>query len=128
MQTEQPPTNTGRDASGTSTVEPVTTVSDRYVVYLSIFVFLFFLFYILPEVLVFKQYGFAPVEHLVETRGNPSLGSILSNLWTERAQLLNPMNNPLVRFFLVTMLVGAVLDQVKKYSPSPGERSQRHPQ
>ena len=67
--------------------------------------------------MIFKKYGFAPVEHIDDLSANPTLGAILSSVWTERAQLLNPMNNSLVRFFLVTMVVGVVFDRVKKYSP-----------
>jgi len=67
--------------------------------------------------LIFKQSGFAPVEHLVESGSNPTLRAILSDLWRDRAQLLNPFHNPLVRFFLVTIVAGVVLDQVKKNAP-----------
>jgi len=111
------PAVAGREA-GTSVVAPPTTVTDKYLLYLLLFAVLCFLFYIYPEVMIFKQFGFAPVEHLADTGTNPSLGSILTGLWTDRAQLLNPMNNSLVRFFLVTMIVGVVFDQVKKYSPT----------
>jgi hypothetical protein len=69
-------------------------------------------------VLVFKQFGFAPQDHLLDTGADPSLGAILANLWRDRARVLNPLNNPLVRFFLVTMLVGVVFDKMKKHSPS----------
>jgi len=101
------------------------TVSDKFVGYLLAFLALVVLLYVIPEILVFKRYGFAPVEHIVDTGASPSLGAILSSLWRDRAQVLNPMNNPLVRFFLVTMVVGVVFDQVKKYSPSRGARSGR---
>jgi hypothetical protein len=104
-------------------VQPVQRTSARYLGSVLIFTFLFFLFYILPEWLLFKQYGFAPVEHLVATGTHPSLARILSSLWTDRAHLLNPTNNPLVRFFVVTTLVGVVFDQVKKYAPSNRDRS-----
>jgi hypothetical protein len=120
MQSEQQPSKQPPslpDAAG-----PV-TVSDKYVGYLLLFAFLLFLLYIIPEVLVFKQSGFAPTEHLVDTGTSPTLSDIFSSLWTDRAQLLNPMNNSLVRFFLVTMIVGVVFDRVKKHSPATGERS-----
>jgi hypothetical protein len=94
------------------------TPSGRYLGYLTVFLLLVFLLYLLPEALVFKRYGFAPVEHVVDPRTPPSLTTVVSWLWTDRAQLLNPMNNPLVRFFLVTMVVGVVFDRVRKYSPS----------
>ena len=103
--------------SVTSAVAPVSRVSDRFIGYLLLFAVLVFLLYVLPEVLIFKEYGFAPVEHIDDLGRNPTLGAILSSVWTERAQLLNPLNNSLVRFFLVTMLVGVVFDRVKKYSP-----------
>jgi len=97
-------------------------VSDRFVGYLLLFGFLVFLLYVVPEVLVFKQSGFAPVEHLADTgTTNPSLSQILTNLWTDRAQVLNPMNNALMRFFLVTIVVGVVFDRVRKYWPSTGD-------
>jgi len=90
----------------------------KFLGYFLLFVVLVFLFYIFPEVLIFKQSGFAPVEHIVATGPNPSLGDILANMWRDRAEILNPFNNPLVRFFLVTVLVGAVFDQVKRYMPA----------
>jgi len=92
-------------------------VSGKYVGHLLLFGAIFLFLYIVPELLIFKQSGFAPVEHLVESGPNPSLRDIVSDLWRDRAQLLNPFNNPLVRFFLVTILAGAELDQVKKYAP-----------
>ena len=122
LQTSAPqPANVSR-APASAEVGPVTRVSDLYLVYVLIFGSLVFLLYVLPEVMIFKQYGFAPVEHL-DTKTSSSLREILSNLWIDRSQLLNPMNNPLVRFFLVTMIVGVVFDQVKKHSPSTRERS-----
>lgn len=95
--------------------EPV--VSGKYVAYVLLFVVVFFLLYIVPEILIFKQSGFAPVEHLVESGPNPTLRAILADLWRDRVQLLNPFHNPLVRFFLVTILAGIVLDQIKKNAP-----------
>ena len=117
---EQP--SNGSTGPANSDAGPVTGVSDRFLVYVLIFGSLVFLLYVLPEVMIFKQHGFAPVEHL-DTRTTSSLREILSYLWIDRSQLLNPMNNPLVRFFLVTMLVGVVFDQVKKHLPSTRERS-----
>ena len=99
--------------------EPV--VSGKYVAHLLLFVILVFLLYVFPEIMVFKQHGFAPVEHLVDAGPNPTLGGILASMWSDRAELLNPLNNPLVRFFLVTMIVGVVFDQVKKYAPAADE-------
>jgi hypothetical protein len=90
----------------------------QYFGYLFLFVFLFFLFYLFPELMLYKRYGFAPVEHLVDSGPHPTLETILASLWAERAQLLNPMNNPLVRFFLVTTIVGVVFDGVRKWAPS----------
>lgn len=95
--------------------EPV--VSGKYVGYVLLFGVIFLFLYIVPEILIFTQTGFAPVEHLVDSGPNPTLRAILSDLWRDRAQLLNPLNNPLVRFFLVTILAGVVLDQVKKNAP-----------
>ena len=95
--------------------EPV--VTGKYVGYVLLFGVLFFILYIFPEILIFKQSGFAPVEHLTESGADPGLRDILADLWRDRAQLLNPLNNPLVRFFLVTILAGVVLDQVKKNAP-----------
>lgn len=105
----------------TEPVGPTTPVSDRFIGYLLLLAVLIFLLYVLPEMLVFKQNGFAPTEHLAETGTHPSLREILAGLWTDRAEILNPMNNPLVRFFLVTMSVGVVFDRVKKYWPSTRE-------
>ena len=112
-----PPTVPAGAHSVTSAAAPVSKVTDRFIGYLLLFAVLVFLLYVLPEVMIFKKYGFAPVEHIDDLSANPTLGAILSSVWTERAQLLNPMNNSLVRFFLVTMLVGVVFDRVKKYSP-----------
>src|SRR5262245_7335874 len=98
-------------------------ISDRYLAYLVAFVVLVFLLYVLPEALVFKQYGFAPVEHLADTEANPTLSAILKGLWQDRAQILNPMNNSLVRFFIVTMVVGVVFDGMKRHSPFTRDRS-----
>jgi len=97
--------------------------SPQYLGYLSVFVFLCFLFYLFPEFLIFKKYGFAPVEHIVDPAAPPTLGAVLADLWADRAHVLNPMNNPLVRFFLVTTVVGVFYDRVKRYAPSTGERS-----
>jgi len=123
MSPEQQPRTPDAVGSAAGTAGPVTKVSDRFIVYLIVFLFLVFLLYVLPEVMVFKQYGFAPVEHLVDTGTNPSLGDILTSLWMDRAEVLNPMNNTLVRFFLVTAVVGIVFDRVKQHAPSTGERS-----
>ena len=105
--------STNRQPSPAS--EPV--VSGKYVAYVLLFGVVFFFLYIVPEILIFKQNGFAPVEHLVDSGSNPTLRGILSDLWRDRAQLLNPFHNPLVRFFLVTILAGIVLDQIKKNAP-----------
>jgi hypothetical protein len=95
--------------------------SQRFLGYLVAFVLLFFLLYLLPEVLVFERYGFVPVEHIVDAGAHPSLRTILAGVWADRAVLLNPMNNPLVRFFIVTMVVGVVFDGVRKYWPSKAQ-------
>jgi hypothetical protein len=97
--------------------ESESQVTGKYVGYLLLFVVLFFVLYIFPEILIFKQHGFAPVEHIVDTGTNPTLGEILAGMWRDRGQLLNPMNNALVRFFLVTIIIGVVFDQVKKHAP-----------
>jgi hypothetical protein len=91
--------------------------SVRYLSSVFVFVFLCFVLYVVPELLVFKQYGFVPVEHIVDAGPHPSLGDILSALWADRAHVLNPMNNPLVRFFIVTMVVGIAFDQVRRHAP-----------
>ena len=95
--------------------EPV--VTGKYVGYVLLFGVIFFILYIFPEILILKQNGFAPVEHLTDSGADPTLGDILSNLWRDRATLINPLNNPLVRFFLVTIVAGVVLDKVKKHAP-----------
>lgn len=100
----------------TPAAEPA--VSEKFVGYFLLFVVLIFLLYVFPEWLIFKQYGFAPQDTLLQPGSDPSLRSILASLWRERAQVLNPFNNALVRFFLVTMVVGVVYDKMKKYSPS----------
>ncbi|HEY7192538.1 MAG TPA: hypothetical protein VH439_02275 [Gemmatimonadales bacterium] len=107
------------EPAGTATSAPASepVASGKYVAYVLVFGVIFFVLYILPEILIFKQSGFAPVEHLVQSGADPTLGAILSDLWRDRAQLLNPLNNPLVRFFLVTIVAGVVLDQVKKHAP-----------
>ena len=96
-------------------------VTGKFLAYLLLFLVLVVLFYVFPEVLVFKQSGFGPVEHIVDAGPSPSLGGILAGMWRDRTEILNPLNNPLVRFFLVTVLVGAVFDLVKKYAPSVDE-------
>src|SRR5262245_4172421 len=101
MQREQLPADERTVTTVSSTLDSAVDVSDRYVGYLLLFAVLVFLLYVLPEALVFKQYGFAPVEHLDDTATSPSVGKILRSLWTDRAQVLNPMNNSLIRFFLV---------------------------
>jgi hypothetical protein len=93
-------------------------VSGRFVGYFLLFVVLIFLLYVFPEWLIFKQYGFAPQDTLLQPGSDPSLRSILASLWQERAKVLNPFNNALVRFFLVTIVVGVVYDKMKQYSPS----------
>jgi hypothetical protein len=108
MQPEQQP------AAPTS--EP--TVSGKLVAYFLLFVVLVFLLYVFPEFLVFKQYGFAPHDTLANTGPDTSLGGVLASLWRDRGRVLNPMNNPLVRFFLVTIVVGVVYDKMKQYSAS----------
>jgi hypothetical protein len=105
----------------TLAAEPAPKVSDRFVAYLLLLGALIFLLYVLPEVLVFKEHGFAPVEHLVDSGPDPSLSQIVTGMWRDRAEILNPMNNPLVRFFLVTMVVGIVFDRVKQYWPVAGD-------
>jgi hypothetical protein len=101
---------------------PDAPVSGKLVAYFLLFVVLAFLFYVFPEFLIFRQNGFAPVEHIVDPAGPPALGAILAEAWRDRAYILNPLNNPLLRFFIVTILVGAVYDQVKKYA-GQGDRS-----
>ena len=123
MQREQLPADERAVRTVSSTADSTVGVSDRFIGYLLLFTLVVFLLYVLPEVLVFKQFGFAPVERLVDAATNPSFGKILSSLWTDRAQVLNPMNNSLLRFFLVTMVVGVVFDRVKKYWPSMEDRS-----
>jgi hypothetical protein len=119
-----PPDGGGSTTSAvTTTVAPVSGVSDRFVGYLFLFVLLVFLLYVLPEVVILRQYGFAPVEHIDDLGLHPTLGAILSSAWNEKAQFLNPMNNSLVRFFLVTMVVGVVFDRIKKYAPRQGSVS-----
>ena len=93
-------------------------VSGKLVAYFLLFVVLIFVLYVFPEWLVFKQYGFAPQDTLLQPGNDPSLRSVLASLWQDRAQVLNPLNNALVRFFLVTIIVGVVYDKMKKYSPS----------
>jgi hypothetical protein len=123
MEREQLPPDERAVTTVSSPPDSAVGISDRFIGYLLLFTVLVFLLYVLPEVLVFKQYGFAPVERLDDTATNPSFGQILSSLWTDRAQVLNPMNNSLMRFFLVTMVVGVVFDRVKKYWPSMGDGS-----
>jgi len=123
MQREQLPADGSTVSTVASSPDSAVAVSDRYVGYLFVFAVLVFFLYVLPEVLVFKQYGFAPVEHLDDTAANPSVGKILSSLWTDKAQVLNPMNNSLIRFFFVTMIVGVVFDRVRQYWPSTEDRS-----
>jgi hypothetical protein len=105
-------------AANVGTAEAEHPVSGKFVGYFLLFVLLVFVFYVFPEYIIFKRHGFAPVEHLVDTGANPSLGDVFASMWRDRAQLLNPFNNPLVRFFLVTVLVGVVFDKVKKYRPA----------
>jgi hypothetical protein len=121
MQRKDLPADASAIRTDSTAPDSAVGVSDRYVGYLLLFGFLVFLLYVVPEVLVFKQSGFAPVEHLADMGTNPSLSQILTNLWTDRAQVLNPMNNALMRFFLVTIVVGVVFDRVKKYWPSTGD-------
>lgn len=94
-----------------------TPVSGKFVGYFLLFVVLIFLLYVFPEWLIFKQYGFAPQDTLLQPGSDPSLRGIVASLWQERAKVLNPFNNALVRFFLVTIVVGVVYDKMKKYSP-----------
>lgn len=93
-------------------------VSGKFVGYFLLFVVLIFLLYVFPEWLIFKRYGFAPQDTLLQPGSDPSLRSIVASLWQERAKVLNPFSNALVRFFLVTIVVGVVYDKMKKYSPS----------
>jgi hypothetical protein len=102
----------------TKSAAPEPAVSGAFVGYFLLFVVLVFLFYIFPEVLVFKNSGFAPVESLKEAENTTSLGAIVANMWRDRALILNPMNNPLVRFFLVTVIVGVVYDRMKQHAPA----------
>jgi len=106
-----------------TTIEPEQQPSGRYLAWLCVFVFLCFVLYVVPELLVFKLHGFTPVEHIVDSGPHPTLAVILSSLWADRAYVLNPTNNPLVRFFLVTMVVGVAFDQVRRYAPAKGKRA-----
>ena len=98
--------------------QPEPQVSGKFMGWFLLFVLLVFVLYVFPEFLIFKQHGFAPQDTLLNAGTDTSLRGILASLWQERARVLNPFNNPLVRFFLVTIVVGVVYDKMKKYLPS----------
>lgn len=95
------------------------TEGERIVLYYTFkcaFIVLFIYFYVIPEILYFLKFGMVPnsaIGRVVES-GN-GINEILSNLKNEIVSIINPLKNPLTRFFLVTMVVGFFWDMANKY-------------
>lgn len=91
----------------------------RYVVYLSLFISLVLLFYILPELVQIFRLDFAANGSFTEPpfpgSGIAAIGAALREKWPE---IVNPLRNSLTRFFIVTMFVGWALDRVREYRPT----------
>lgn len=72
-------------------------------------------FYVLPEASDAARNGLTPHGSLsVRREEHTPLREILAEAWSQRRRILNPVRNPLTRFFLVTMLLGAVCDLARR--------------
>ncbi len=84
-----------------------------YLFYLCLFVLLATFFYVLPEIPTLMHLEAAPRGSLdVSVAEGVALTDVAGGLWRHLIKIIHPLTNPLIRFFLVTSLVGLVLDQV----------------
>lgn len=84
-----------------------------YLVYLCLFVLLATYFYVLPEIPTLMHLGAAPRGSLdMHVAEGIALADVANGLRRDLTEIIHPLTNPLIRFFLATSLVGLVLDQV----------------
>lgn len=86
--------------------------------YFALLIFLISIFYVLPEVVAYRLHGLRPSGPLAihPSSGTSDMTLLLKDLWSEKSAVLNPVCNPLVRFFLIAVIIGLVLDRYKRYS------------
>ncbi len=83
--------------------------------YLCLFVVLLIFFYVLPEFPTLAHLEDAPRGSLdVPVADGTALADVANGLWQHLGEILHPLTNPLIRFFLVTSLAGLVLDQLTR--------------
>lgn len=81
--------------------------------YLFLFVLLLIFFYVLPEIPTLTHLNDAPRGSLdVPVADGTALPDVATALWRHLAEIIHPLSNPLIRFFLVTSLAGLILDQL----------------
>lgn len=83
--------------------------------YLCLFILLAIFFYVLPEIPTLTHLDAAPRGSLdVPVVEGVALADVANGLWSHFVEIIHPLTNPLIRFFLVTSLVGVVLDQANR--------------
>ena len=84
-----------------------------YLSYLCLFLLLATYFYVLPEIPTLTHFEAAPRGSLdVPVAEGIALADVANGLWRDLTEIIHPLTNPLIRFFLVTSLAGLVLDRL----------------